>query len=155
MLGYDILQPRTLLSLPAEHIPGGDSGCVHTSCLLHRTACGQRVSLPKIQFLSFTEGNSITQFLLVYSVLTILQAAALIVASPLGVLVLSTALYSHMSGGTTLSNLTFAQVLTDVHDSLIYGLVDHFVFNNFTFDLVSLVLYPVWLMMWSVIWMNT
>lgn len=83
-----------------------------------------------------------------------LQALLMIAVSPVGIFLFSLVTYNHVANIMNIKSLTAEYLFTNAHDTLIYGLIDHMVFKNYLVDVVSFVLYPIWLMMWSVIWMN-
>jgi len=87
-------------------------------------------------------------------ILTILQAAILVIFSPLGIMISTHLLYNLLTGVSTLNRLQFGDLLVKAQDSIIYSLIDHQVFNNYLISVVIMVLYPIWLMFWSLIWMN-
>lgn len=83
-----------------------------------------------------------------------LQSLLILIASPLGIAIAGQVAYSLVNGTVTLDTLKVSTVLTTAQDHVVYTLIDHLVFNNYIFYVISLALYPIWLMMWSVIWMN-
>lgn len=89
-----------------------------------------------------------------YRLLTILQALLLIVISPVGIMIITQLLHSLATGEVTLKKLNIVESLLNSQDSLIYALIDHMVYNNYLMYVATMVIYPVWLMMWSLIWMN-
>ena len=87
-------------------------------------------------------------------ILTLLQAAILVIFSPLGIMIITQVFYNIITGATTVNRLKFTEIMTNAQDSIIYSLIDHQVFNNYLISVVCMVLYPNWMMFWSLIWMN-
>lgn len=93
-------------------------------------------------------------------ILTFLQGILLVLASPIGIAILVLLAYNLVvtpAGYLPLESINSISAileLTEIQNSIVYALIDHLVFNNGIVYIVCLLLYPSWLIIWSVLWMN-
>lgn len=86
--------------------------------------------------------------------LTGLQMLLLLLISPVSIILICQTLYNVVTGNAQIHSLEFFSLLTDLQHSVLYAIIDHLVYKNYLLNIVCLVLYPTWLMFWSLLFMN-
>ncbi|KAF6017661.1 GPAA1 [Bugula neritina] len=89
-----------------------------------------------------------------YKLLTGLQMLLLLLISPVSIILICQTLYNVVTGNAQIHSLEFFSLLTDLQHSVLYAIIDHLVYKNYLLNIVCLVLYPTWLMFWSLLFMN-
>ncbi|XP_067937924.1 glycosylphosphatidylinositol anchor attachment 1 protein-like [Watersipora subatra] len=87
-------------------------------------------------------------------IVTLLQSLFLLIVSPLGIVILTLLAHNLLTGTMTWDSLSLEVVLSNLSDSIVYALVDHFLYNNYIVYITCLTQLPIWLMMWTVANMN-
>jgi len=78
----------------------------------------------------------------------------LLLISPVSIILICQTLYNVVTGNAQIHSLEFFSLLTDLQHSVLYAIIDHLVYKNYLLNIVCLVLYPTWLMFWSLLFMN-
>ena len=87
-------------------------------------------------------------------IVTAIQALLLLVVSPLGIVTITLLTHHVVTGTMSLDTMTLTEVISAVQDAVIYALIDHFLYNNYIVYIACLTQFPIWLMMWCVVFMN-
>lgn len=85
---------------------------------------------------------------------TVLQAVLCLVVSPVGIFTIMKLLILYLNQGTLGLDSGLVSFINEMNEHLVYGLIDHLVFGNYLYSVLCLFIFPNWLMLWAVVWMN-
>ena len=86
------------------------------------------------------------------SVVNLVQFLLLLLVSPLGLVYIGSVVNEVVVEKVTDAAVLLPRAWESTQSALLMALINNNLFANWTFSLVSLVIFPTWLMFWSLLW---